>query len=98
MRLATLSLVGAVGLSLIAQAARAEAPVSPGQWFVTGGYGGYRFENRDINDDKGGPVVGVGRRFGDWGLDPSLSRCRGFPGRADGKPLFLLASAGEVGM
>ena len=74
MRFATLGLVGAVGLSLLGQAARAEAPVSPGQWFVTGGYGGYRFENRDINDDKGGPVVGVGHRFGDWGVELTAGR------------------------
>ena len=68
MRLTTLGPFGAVGLSLIAQAACAEAPVKPGQWFVTGGYGGSQFENRVINDDKGGPVVGIDHRFGDGAL------------------------------
>ena len=74
MRLAKLTVVGVLGLSLAAPMAWAEAPVKSGEWFVTGGYGGYRFENRDINDDKGGPVVGVGRRFGDWGAELTAGR------------------------
>jgi len=74
MRLAKLTVAGVLGLSLVAPMAWAEAPVKDGEWFVTGGYGGYRFENRDINDNKGGIVVGVGRRFGDWGAELTAGR------------------------
>lgn len=69
MRLAKLTVAGVLGVTLGAPIAWAETPVAPGQWFISGGYGEYRFEDRDIDDKTGGGQISVGRRMGDWGFE-----------------------------
>lgn len=69
MRLAKLTVAGVLGVTLAAPIAWAETPVAPGQWFISGGYGEYRFEDRDIDDKTGGGQISLGRRFDNWGFE-----------------------------
>ena len=83
MRLAKLTVAGVLGVTLAAPIAWAETPVAPGQWFISGGYGEYRFEDRDIDDKTGGGQISFGRRIGDWGFELLANKINGANSKSD---------------